>query len=201
MIDWESLLRDAPTGFDASAQDRDQLERSAGPGASIYGEILPQAARRLLRWFALDRDDVFADLGSGAGRLVIQAACETPVGRALGIELSADRHRAALAARRTIAAAMPDPARWLARVELRNEDLRHSDLRAVTHAWLAATTWSAALLADALRQLDAQATRLRTLVVTRPLPPPWDRRFPARGEFDLDMSWAPKVRVHVRRRA
>lgn len=48
----------------------------------------------------LGRSDVFADLGSGFGRLVLQVYLSTDVGRAVGVELGAKRHRVARSARR-----------------------------------------------------------------------------------------------------
>ena len=107
-LDWQRVLMGAPTGYQVDAGDRSDVDWRCGSGASTYGEVLPIAATRLLRWFAPTADDVFFDLGSGSGRLAMQAVCETDVGRAVGVEVSAGRHRAALEGRRRLAATL-DP--------------------------------------------------------------------------------------------
>jgi hypothetical protein len=200
-IDWETLLRDAPSGFDVGTEDRTKLERAAGSGASTYGEILPASARRLLRWLDPGPGEVLFDLGSGSGRLPIQAVCETAVGRAVGVELSADRHAAARAAFALLRGALDaDGRREIeSRLEFRGEDLRATDLGDATIVYLASTSFPAELLAATCRRLERDAPRLRLIVTTRRLPPPWDRRFPPVGELDLDMSWTRAVRVLVHR--
>jgi hypothetical protein len=200
-LDWEAVLAAAPSGFDVTPADRAALDASAGSGAATYGEILPAAARRLLRWLALGPDDVFADLGSGSGRLVFQAACETRARLAVGVELSADRHRAAEAGLRLLSAACtPQDADTLAaRVELRCEDLRATDLSELTVVYVAATSFPAELWSATCRRLAEGAPRLRRIVATRPLPSPFDRHFPSVGELELDMTWTRNARVHVHR--
>jgi hypothetical protein len=200
-LDWESVLAGAPSGFDVTPADRAALDGIAGAGAATYGEILPHSARRLLRWLALGPDDVFADLGSGSGRLAFQAACETRVGRSLGVELSADRHGAAVEGLRLLVAACPAEAgeELAARVELRCEDVRTTRVDTVSVAYIAATSFPPELWSATCRRLAEEAPQLRRIVATRPLPPPWDRHFPLVGELELDMTWTRNARVHVHR--
>lgn len=202
-VDWEALLRGTRGGHDVSAADRRAVELQAGTGAATYGEILPHAARRLLRWLMPGPDDVLFDLGSGSGRVVVQAVFESDVGRACGVELSQDRHASAAAAVEALIAGLDPPAadELRARLELRCEDLRDTDLSDATLVYVAATSFPGPLLAATCRRLDHDAPRLRRIVTTRPLPAPWGRRFPPLGELDLDMSWSPDVRVHVHRAA
>ena len=63
---------------------------------STYGEVTPAGARTLARALDIDSPDaddvVFMDLGSGVGKLVVQAFLEWPsVRRAVGVELSSSR--------------------------------------------------------------------------------------------------------------
>ena len=201
--DWEAALARAPSGFDVTPADRATLDASAGSGAATYGEILPVAARGLLRWLSLGRDDVFADLGSGSGRLVFQAACETKVRRAVGVELSRDRHLAAVEGLRLLQAACPADSRpeLTERIERRCEDVRTTDLADLTVVYVAATSFPPALWSTTLRRLAEAAPKLRRIVATRPLPAPWDRHFPPVGELELDMTWTRNARVHVHRTA
>eukprot|EP00747_Dinoflagellata_sp_TGD_P030989 gnl/TRDRNA2_/TRDRNA2_135001_c0_seq1.p1 gnl/TRDRNA2_/TRDRNA2_135001_c0~~gnl/TRDRNA2_/TRDRNA2_135001_c0_seq1.p1 ORF type:complete len:604 (+),score=96.90 gnl/TRDRNA2_/TRDRNA2_135001_c0_seq1:57-1868(+) len=67
----------------------------------LYGELMESAVETMLRTpvlvgeGALGVHDSFWDLGSGAGRVVLQAALTTKVGVAHGIELSVRRHEIA----------------------------------------------------------------------------------------------------------
>ena len=68
---------------------------------SAYGEVTPSGARQLFDTMGVHTasDAVFADLGSGAGRLVVQAWLELPmVQRAIGVELAPSRHATAVSA-------------------------------------------------------------------------------------------------------
>lgn len=51
------------------------------------GEILPQSVDKLIKLMMLTRDDIFLDLGSEAGKLVIQVFLQTEVKCAFGIEI------------------------------------------------------------------------------------------------------------------
>lgn len=83
--------------------------------SSQYGEITAQGLVRVFDAIgdagaALCAEDRFYDLGSGAGRAVLQAHLTTPVGRAVGVELVEKRHalaEGALQKLRAAAAAAP----------------------------------------------------------------------------------------------
>ena len=74
------------------------LDQNSGPGAHSYGELTPLGFRNLCKRIALYADDVFVDAGSGLGRIVLQAAKEYGVKRALGVEYLVGRHAIAAAA-------------------------------------------------------------------------------------------------------
>lgn len=67
-----------------------------------YGEITPEGVRMLLDLLQVDVNDTFYDLGSGTGKVVLQAFLTTPCRRAVGIELSTQRHHTADRARSRI---------------------------------------------------------------------------------------------------
>ncbi|KUF81319.1 Avr3b-L3 [Phytophthora nicotianae] len=57
-----------------------------------YGEVsVESVASIVLPLFNLDADDVFFDLGCGTGKILVQAALQTPCKRAIGIELMQNR--------------------------------------------------------------------------------------------------------------
>ncbi|CAI5713714.1 unnamed protein product [Hyaloperonospora brassicae] len=57
-----------------------------------YGEVsIKSVANTVLPLLNLDEDDVFFDLGCGTGKILVQAALQTPCRRATGIELMQNR--------------------------------------------------------------------------------------------------------------
>ena len=73
---------------------------SGGLRSQTYGEVTASGFSTIFSdEFFLTSDDTFVDLGSGAGKLVMQAASEYGVARAVGIELSPSRHEQAVALR------------------------------------------------------------------------------------------------------
>lgn len=78
----------------AGARSREEL----GFADQDYNRYLPAgltSLRRILRRGEVGPDDVFADLGSGMGRVVLQAALAYPFRRVIGVELSTELHEIA----------------------------------------------------------------------------------------------------------
>jgi 16S rRNA G966 N2-methylase RsmD len=67
----------------------------AGPDRVSYKPAPWLVLRRALPRRAVTPDDVFADFGSGMGRVVFQAALHYPFKRVIGVELSPELHRIA----------------------------------------------------------------------------------------------------------
>lgn len=68
---------------------------------AVYGEILPQGLNKVFQVVAnmgakIDAEDTFVDLGSGAGKSVLQAHLMTPASRVVGVELSELHHQNAI---------------------------------------------------------------------------------------------------------
>lgn len=77
----------------------DERSLFGGRKEHVYGEITTEGFRKLAQACGLGPSDVFVDLGSGLGAVVLQAAEEFRVRRSCGVELAPSRHRLALAAR------------------------------------------------------------------------------------------------------
>lgn len=197
-----ALALAAPQGEEAPPDDRWRVEAAGGDGAFAYGELDEASMARLLAWLRLGPDDALFDLGSGTGKVVLQAACTTAVGRAVGVELSPFRHRVAADTLARALAALPpaDAARLAARVELQQLDLRRADLAAATVVYTASTAMPDPLLAELAEHVERAAPRLRALLSTRALPPPWDERFEELGRVRVVASWSAWERVVVYRR-
>jgi len=92
---------DAAEQLDASvpASEKAMINAIGGSSAATYGEITALGFAQLAHRLKLGPDDVFADLGSGTGKTVLQAASEFGASRAWGVELSPSRHASAMMAR------------------------------------------------------------------------------------------------------
>ena len=85
-----------------SQADAKRVRTGAGGQKAInYGEMQADSWSAILGLLELGPQDVFYDLGSGRGALVLQTALEARCKRCVGVELSRERHAmAATAARR-----------------------------------------------------------------------------------------------------
>jgi len=68
----------------------------AGPDRSRYKPTPWRALRRGLPIASVNHEDVFLDLGSGMGRVVVQAGLHYPFRRVIGVELSSSLHAVAV---------------------------------------------------------------------------------------------------------
>lgn len=76
--------------------------------AKTYGEILYPSIDKLLSILTLTNDDVFMDLGSGLGKLVLQVFLNSPVQEACGIEIIPELHHHALQAAQSMQNDLPE---------------------------------------------------------------------------------------------
>eukprot|EP01065_Artemidia_motanka_P001780 TRINITY_DN10831_c0_g1_i3.p1 TRINITY_DN10831_c0_g1~~TRINITY_DN10831_c0_g1_i3.p1 ORF type:complete len:251 (+),score=47.87 TRINITY_DN10831_c0_g1_i3:52-804(+) len=83
--------------LEAGAQEYDRIFRPLGYSAS-YDETDLGVAARVLSQLRLRDGDVFADVGSGTGKLVAACRLLFPGVRCVGVELSEKRHAVATAA-------------------------------------------------------------------------------------------------------
>lgn len=82
--------------------DKEEQHSRANSIPHTYGEILYPAVTKLIGTLQLNPDDIFFDLGSGKGKVVLQFFLQTCVQAAHGIELSPALHHAALQAAKRI---------------------------------------------------------------------------------------------------
>lgn len=142
---------------------------------SAYGEVTRSGARRLFDTMGLHdaHHAVFADLGSGAGRLVAQAWIELPsLGRAVGVELAPSRHAAAVRAWKSVvgSGAVKPNGRLSDGPEFRPGSMLETDLSAVTHAYVASLCMNDALLDALWSRLRSSAPELQVAATLRPFP-------------------------------
>lgn len=78
------------------------------PIYETYGEVLYPSVDKLLRAITLTEKDIFIDLGSGMGKIVIQFFLKSMVKAAYGIELKPDLHQLALNAAARLQCDLPE---------------------------------------------------------------------------------------------
>lgn len=173
--------------FDDTLFDTD----GESPRPETYGEVTSLGARQLFRQLGLTAEATqnehpeyqFFDLGSGGGRLVIQAHLEMPsVLKSVGVELSHSRHKAATSmwgklresseARRIRASAEES---WGLRsvdpvVELHEGDLYSLDISEATHIYVSSLCFSEDMLERLVEKIELEGGRLKVLASLRLLP-------------------------------
>ena len=138
-----------------------------GPNAATYGEITPKGFTTLALRLGLDEQCRFADLGSGTGKAVMQAASQFGVASAVGVELSSTRHERAL---QTLAA-NPSLASRVTFVEgdCAGDEAWAADgpLAGLTDVWLCSLLFNKELLERLASRIAARPTirRVATLKV------------------------------------
>jgi hypothetical protein len=95
----EAVQEAVRAGRCTDQQEEEAIEALGGPEAATYGELTPLGFRSMAARLELCAEDSFVDLGSGLGRMVLQAATEYGVRRACGVELAPSRHTLAQEAR------------------------------------------------------------------------------------------------------
>ena len=83
-------------GRSITKEDEAAIRAVGGMRSSRYGEITPRGFATLGAHLSLGDSDVFADLGSGIGRVCSQAVRDFRVQAACGVELSRTRHDTAV---------------------------------------------------------------------------------------------------------
>ncbi|CAE7708954.1 unnamed protein product [Symbiodinium sp. CCMP2456] len=192
-------------GYSISAKEQRRLDRGArGTKPSTYGELTAAGVRLLAEHWGLDDTEgapgIFADLGCGVGKMVVQVYLECPgVGRALGVELSATRCRRArqawealllsdeafeLRQRLLKASGCEEEASPEDEVEFIQGDLLEADISDVTHVYLSSLCFDEATLFASAQKVQQEARQLRGVASLQPLP-----LLRKVGELLLPMSW------------
>ncbi len=89
----DALFMDV-AGYSLSAAGKAMIGREADP-ALTYGECTPESVEHLLSITDAKPGEVFYDLGSGTGKMVVYAAFLVPLKKSVGVELLPELHDAA----------------------------------------------------------------------------------------------------------
>ena len=161
----DGALSRAWKGLDGHCSTRaedDEIDAVAGEFGSTYGEVTFDGARCVFDALGLYEDGVaadavFADLGSGVGRMAAQCVVECGVSRAVGVELSRSRHDRGCEALKRLAFDPDVAGSDVAAVDLRWGDIlvELPLLGDVSHAYVASLLFDEAMLDKLGAALDA----------------------------------------------
>ncbi len=184
------LYRDVD-GFDIAKSQERRIAKAKS--SATYGEIMPAATLQMLDDLALGPEDTFVDLGSGVAKVVLAAAIGTPVRRAVGVELAADRHERALS---VVEQARAQKLIGRNTVELRRENILTTDLRDATVLYTCSTAFPYSFTHRLAQRIGGlgRALTFVTLQELDTLP-----NFTLERVLRLDMTWARRRKVHVYR--
>jgi hypothetical protein len=163
--------------------------------AHVYGELTSVGVRQLIRATRLGADDVFVDLGSGVGKVVLRIALAVPGVRCIGMEIDGARHaNACEALRRAEACGALEPGRCV----FQHGDIRQADLGNATVLFAHSTCFPAAMLGGLARRIAAQ-DRAMTLVTTNRLIGRAGKLLVFAATRACQLSWDKHHRMHLYR--
>ncbi|MBM3468034.1 MAG: hypothetical protein FJX71_01215 [Alphaproteobacteria bacterium] len=156
-------------------------------GHPQYGEITYDSASHILNDLDLTKNDVFYDLGSGVGKLVLQVYLTTPVKKSVGIELSKTRWNIAETCRRQIAS---DEHTTAGRdLSFLNQNISATNISDATVCFISGITFPQPLIHSIMDRLSAIDHEVKVISV---LPLPFHKHFKLLKTYTLPMSWSPE---------
>lgn len=154
--------------------------------SETQGEILYPGVDKLLSMSHLSEQDVFVDLGSGAGKIVVQAFLNSKVKEALGIEFVPELHQQALTVAERIAKELPDFYLANRKLTFMLNNFLEVPLTTATVALINATCMSQQTLTR-LGNIFNRNTNIHTVMTLRPIHNL--RRLPFKRTVRIECSW------------
>lgn len=167
--------------------------------ASTYGEITELGSRQVFYHMRLDersQDISFLDMGSGVGRLVVQAYMELPgLVSSTGIELSLTRSDLAkkswehVQEDANIVRAMKKEFVKNATLELFQGDLFDMDLSKVTNVFVSSLCFSDTMMEKLGEKIISERNNIQRVATIRKFPPKYESQLGKPEAFFIEMSW------------
>ena len=178
-------------GHRATPEEEAAIDEIAGEFGNTYGEVVAGGARTVFDMLGLlhdaPADAAFADLGSGAGRMVAPCWLECHVQSSVGVELSRTRHDCAVEGRARLLVDDDAPAAASTAAAL---EFVHGDILAalpeleVSHAYVASLLFDDCMLGKLGRALDAST--VASIATLSDFP---SEQFERVGKRRAAMSW------------
>jgi len=147
------LMDDVYSGVNGIQLSKEDVAKASTKGTfqKTYGEFEPEGVDALLEELNVTRQDVFCDLGSGTGKVVMQAFLERRPLEAIGLELSEQRDRLAKEARERLLTVLPGSSQDMVSNSLHfvNADVLEADeyLARCNKIFFCSTVWPPDMLA------------------------------------------------------
>ena len=177
------------SGFGIPKEEEDKIRSCES--APTYGEILYESYLEILNYLNLGPEDVLCDLGSGVGKVVMQTALDSRVGKCVGIELSASRSASAGKALERLKTLEPHAA---SRCQFVEEDFLKADLAGVTAIYMCSTCYPLELMQQLVDKFLELKPGLRVISLKAL---PQNPRLEMVKQFSLKMTWSANSAVYV----
>ena len=160
--------------------------------SSVYGEITPAAAEKLIEYMQLGPRDVFYDLGSGVGKLLIHTAMLCRPKRIVGLELSRSRHNMAKTA---LERAIKEKLLKTKNIEFVCADILKRNLSDATVVYTCSTAFPERFFNKLVKKISTlkAGTRFISLTEVDKLP----KELSLIETLRLDMTWKRKSPVYI----
>lgn len=178
-------------GYDVSRAEESRVK--ASEGSSTYGEMMPSAVDRLVDALDLEPHDVFYDLGSGMGKVVIQVAMTVEIAACVGIELVDSRHKTACD---VLATAREQGVLRTSNVRFRNRDMLRARCSDATVIYTCSTAFSDGFMTKLVSRLARLRPGVRLASLLDLDENPW---FALEDVLRLDVTWRRNAKMHVYR--
>lgn len=169
-----------------------------------YGELSSRGALALFSLVNLTANDTFADLGSGLGKLAIQAAVFGGAGHVFGVELSKKRHELACKGLKAVDTALQSKVgsvhRRKVQVQLIRGSMLEKNLSKASVVWMNAVCFRAPLFTRLGQKLGhelSENTRIAMTTYDGEVPKSLPSRLHLKEQGSLHMSWSPAYPVNV----
>lgn len=170
-----------------SQKERDEMEFICGEKSPVYGEILYSSLKTIIDELALDQDDVWYDLGCGTGKVIMQVALDSPIKKAVGIELSPTRAARSQLIKDRLAKEGLLPKDKV--VEFRSQNMLDADLDDATAVYMCSTCYPTGLMEQITQKLAQVPAANKLRIITLKKLPDTDA-FELTKEYRLPMTWS-----------
>mgnify|MGYP005628642661 CR=1 FL=1 len=185
----EELYKDL-SGFGVAQNEYETIRQNGGN--PTYGEITYESTENLFNILKLTKNDVIYDLGSGVGKFIIQAYLNTPVKKAVGVELSSTRIKRANEALARLKA--QNNLRKNASIEFREDNFSNTDISDATVIYICSTCFSQELM-KTIKDKMLTCKKGLQVATLKTLPPDPNYRYIA--TYSLPMTWSNGSSVHI----
>lgn len=182
------------SGYLIDTSDREMIEKNGGN--ATYGEITFSGVKTLIKELHLTAADVFYDLGCGVGKMVVQVYLDSPVKKAIGIELSSKRHSDAQRVKDLLLETeVLEAGRVL---DFHHADILNVNLSDATVLYLASTCFSDEFMRKLTNKFAKEIPKTIRIITLRPLPD--NDTFILVKTYDLPMTWSEHSAAYLYKR-